>query len=165
MTNAKKITYQSKLSGTLRTKFFKCLSFFATEKLRVVFSVTLGAPAGLVGGDGGDNRRHLRQNHWRLTAIQPAAAGWLYLARLRSASGYPNISPSSANVYTLQLLISTAGGPTSVSATLLAVQGALKPSQARKMPKLFNFQISFLSLCTLQKDVGSILSIWGIFES
>ena len=40
----------------------------------------------------------------------------------RACAGYPNISPSSVNVYTLQLLISTAGGNDSK-------QGKLKANQ------------------------------------
>ena len=44
-------------------------------------------------------------------------SGGLVSIALAHMAGYPNISPSFANVYTLQLLISTAGGPTSVSAT------------------------------------------------
>ena len=48
----------------------------------------------------------------------------------RACAGYPNISPSSVNVYTLQLLISTAGGNDSK-------QGKLKANQVGKLEIIF----------------------------
>ena len=60
----------------------------------------------------------------------------------RACAGYPNISPSSVNVYTLQLLISTAGGNDSK-------QGKLKANQVGKyvlssvvLPKFICLEVS-----------------------
>ena len=110
------------------------------------------------------------KNHLPRTALWPAACGLVlplctgstsvavlqpYLA-LAHLAGYPNISPSSANVYTLQLLISTAGGPTSVSATLACCTRCINAKSSQKNAKIqFSKNLSVADrLFILQKNVG-----------
>ena len=128
-------------------------------------------PALLVGGVGGANRRHLRQ--------KPSAANGVLASGLRVSftpvhcstsvavlqpylalahlAGYPNISPSSANVYTLQLLISTAGGPTSVSATLAGYTRCIKAKSSQKNAKVIQFSRFLSRFCTQKKQLKSYM--------